>query len=654
MSKATQGFDLGLGGSDENNDNDNSSNEPSIQEDESKENTNVTSEEGDYEISDNVAEDVIEYSRGSVITNESQSYLTLLCWLSGWFEETENYTNAVVIGSSSGGKSHLSNNMSELLPDNTYYTATTGSSKSFIDDDSWNEKKCAVLSEFQKLPEEMVEFVKSIDGGDDGFEYARSVPDDSEHAEAGDRKTKKIVKKALPHSFTYAQFDMDSELWNRLLKIYISEGEVVNRAVAKMHSGHENITVDEEVGGMLGSSGQQREYIYDTSNVERALKRHHRSLPEDGRVFLPEYMYYSYSPCLDLKRSESKRTSKMFANLIRTSALQNYHSRPTIEVTEDGRTVEKIVASPQDLCNILSCREVLLGTTHEFETRQQALVQAVRANTELSDWCSLNDIQGWISANATQISKMKKPQLRDLLDDLADEFVIEISERHFDNGAHAYQFNSLTDIGTPKLTGFNESRIEYESDNPLMGVDDPDDPFKDCRDPFKDVPFKESVEEFRNSLRQSVSSSASSAMGSQNDDSGDEDSPQQHTLGGESASSEDDQTTLEDDRTIAVYDRLIEHADGCRFEQGVAHEDTLGLTDEDGGLDSEDTIIDPEHPCHSVYDDGSTDVTSVSEANGKVEEAFTELIERGVVEIIGEGEDMIRVEVSDVEIEVEE
>lgn len=589
----------------------------------------------DRQLADNVAEDVIEYSRGNIITNERQSYLTLLGWLTGYFDEEERYTNSVVIGSSSGGKTHLVSNMKQLLPDNSYYSATSGSEKSFIDDSTWNDKNCAVLSEFQKLPSEIIEFIKSVDGGDGGYEYARSVPDDSDGATQGDRTTKKITKKALPYSFTYAAYSMDFELWNRLLKVYISEGEVVNRSVAKMHSGHENISVEENVNGGIGGGETEREYIYDTDALKLALKRHHRSLPRDARVRLGEWMYYAYEPILDLKRSESKRSSKMIPNLVRASALQNYHSRQTTEVEVNGRTVEEIIAEPQDLANVLSTRKVLLGTTHELEVRKQSLVEAVRANTEMSEYCSINDIQAWISENATQISRMKKTQLRELLEELSSDFVVEISERHFDSGAHGYRFLSLSDVGSPKLTGFNESVINYSSNQPLLGVDNPDAPFKNSFDPFKDISFEDSVKQFRKSLKRSVSTAASTAMG--NGSSGaDENSGEQtqNTLSGGAVA---DTTTITDDVTAVVYDRCTD-VDGAEYEANVSHEDVLQLSD-DGLLD----------PTHSVY--RNTDVTSQGAAYSATEDAFSSLLDDGVVDIVGIDDGRIRIEVSDVEVD---
>lgn len=583
----------------------------------------------EVELSDNIAEDIIDYTRGNVVRNERQCYLLSLCWSSGWMADESNFLSTVLIGSPSGGKTHCVRTLSELLPENSYYSATGGSDKSFIDDDSWDSKKVVVLSELQKLNGEMLEYLKASVGDDGGYTYARSVADESDGASQGERTTQKIEKEPKPFSMTYAQHSIDHELGDRLLYNYIDEGKVINKSVGKMHANHQEISVP--VQSSVGGDESTYKYIYETEGLELALKRHFRSMPEGARTFMPEWCFFAYEDCMNWNRSDVKRSSNMTPNLMRASALQNHKNRPTIEDDIDGQTVEKIVVMPQDLANVLSCRRVLLGTTHQYEPRKQSIVNAVRANTELSDWCSLRDVQSWLNENASEVSQLQKQPLREILRELEESFIIEVSERHFDSGAHAYRFISLSDIGSPKLTGFNGSVLNYSSERPLVGVDNPDAPFQNCTDPFRDVPFKQSVEDFRQSLKRSVSSSASSAMNSSSED----DSQDQHTLSGESANT----TVIDDPIVVAVYDRLCD-VDGAEFVEDVAHEDVLSLED-DGLLD----------PTHEVY--RGTDVTSDGGAYSATEDAFTSLLDDGVVNIVGLDDGRIRIEVSETEVDVE-
>lgn len=193
------------------------------------------------DLSENVVADVVEYSRGNIIGNEQQSVLTLLGWVTGWFDDPERFVNNVVIGTSASGKSHLVQNMKTLIPPDSVYSATSTSAKGLIDDDEWNDARVAIMSEWQKLPNEAREYMKSVAGDDGGFTYKRGKGGSDDGDNGGEAGADTIEKKPMPYSFTFAQFSMDHEMWTRLLKTYVDESKVVNAATARRHHGHENI-----------------------------------------------------------------------------------------------------------------------------------------------------------------------------------------------------------------------------------------------------------------------------------------------------------------------------------------------------------------------------------------------------------------------------
>lgn len=579
-------------------------------------------------ISNNVAEDIIKYSRGNVIRNEQQAYILMLAWTTGWMGDEDDYVNIVTVGSPSGGKTKMNRTMKELLPDNSYYSATDVSEAGIYNDaDKWNSKKLGVFSEFQKLSDSVKEVIKSLNGGDGGASRTKSV-----QTEDGDWESDDDELESKPYSFTYAQSSqspLGQEVADRLFFNYIEEALEINKAVVKKHSGHSNISLSTDDG---------IEYVYDAKDTELALKRHFRSIPEDSYTMMPEWCYYAYEDCLDMKRTDVKRTGNILPNLIRASTLQNYKHRPTIDDDIGGKAIERYVVLPQDVANVLSCRETLLGTTHDYALKKRSIVNAVRAHTEMSDWCSINDIQNWLRTNSTEVSKLKKGPLKELLESLSEDFVIEISTNHFDNKKDGYRFLSLSDVGAPKLNGFNESRIDYNSDNPLLGVDDPDNPFKNCVDPFKGIPFTDSVEERQQSLRRSINTSASDTMSSSNS-------------GGQSTFGSDEPEELTDPVEIAVYEQVRDNADGIRFEETVEHEQVLGLVDVGDNIaeaDFEGTLLDPDHDIWTLQD-GSQRANSPSDARKAIEGAFESLFNDGVIEFESNDDGTGTIQVNEVE-----
>ena len=154
----------------------------------------------DYDLSDNVVDDLIRYTRSRTVKNERQFVLTLLGYISGHMESPKHYVSGVLIGTAGSGKSHVQNTVAELVPDGIMYEATTGSEKSIIYDDTWNQSLIANLDELQKPSDDIIEILKSVHGGEDE-EFVYKITSGGEGA---DRTTDEIVKKAIPYWFLYA------------------------------------------------------------------------------------------------------------------------------------------------------------------------------------------------------------------------------------------------------------------------------------------------------------------------------------------------------------------------------------------------------------------------------------------------------------------
>lgn len=626
-------------------------------------NNNSVGASSAYELSDNVIDDVVKYSRGNIVANEQQAVVTLLGWLTGWFNDPEHYVNNVVIGTTGSGKTHLVKNMQKLIPPKFRYHATSASSKGLIDDDAWNDDdvRVAIMSEWQKLPNDAREYMKSVAGDDGGFTYKRGqgADDDSDGEDGAGAET--IEKKPLPYSFTYAQFSMDNEMWTRLFKVYIDETKSVNEATARRHHGHTDIQVD-------GSYGKQ--YINDVNDVRTTLTKHIAGMPTDVRTHMPEWVFYAMKPIYDLDRSESKRYTSSIANLIRSSCLANYHTRPTVMI--DGH--EKYVVKPQDVANILECREVLLGTTHEIETRKFKIIDAIEFATDIGQdaICTIEDIQEYLQSDQSDLSRLGRDHVRELLRELEEAFVVRIHDR-YEGSSHGYELLSLQQIGYPKLVGFKS--IDYSSDDPFMGIDgNPDQPFEGVIGPIRGQPISKTVTEMRERFGRDETNSLSAvdAMGGSSTDTDSsssesvyktelESSTETESDGQQSLVGGDDLYEITDPITATVYDRVVENIEGTTFPVESGHEHVIGVVDVGDELsttDVTDTLMDADHDLWNQPDKPDHWVTNQSQADAKLETAYGELQDSGVLSYETNETDPsildnhVRVHLDDVEINV--
>ena len=114
----------------------------------------------DYDLSDDIVLDLIDYTRSRTVENEEQFMLTTLSYVSGFMESPKHFVSHVLIGTAGSGKSHLKNTVEELFPNDYLYQATTGSEKSLIYDDTWEDAYFGALDELQKPSDEIIEILK--------------------------------------------------------------------------------------------------------------------------------------------------------------------------------------------------------------------------------------------------------------------------------------------------------------------------------------------------------------------------------------------------------------------------------------------------------------------------------------------------------------
>jgi len=328
----------------------------------------------DYELSDNVVEDLVKYTRSRTVKNEQQFVLTMLGYISGHMENPKHYISGVLIGTAGSGKSHTQNTVAELVSDDIMYDVTTGSEKAIIYDQyNWNRALIANMDELQKPSDDIIEILKSVHGGEDE-EFVYKVTGAGEGA---DRQTDGITLQAVPYWFLYAQYEPDFEMWDRLLKVPVHESGEKNEGVARTHWGH----------SMVSFGDSDKNYMFDFDEGTAALKDHIRELPQDAWVSFPSEVgedvhggsfYENVSGIFDIDRSETNRVASMVANLVRCSALLNHKNRDKrkIKVSNEG-VKEAIIAAPQDLANVMACREVLMATTHQLDRKRRAICLAI-------------------------------------------------------------------------------------------------------------------------------------------------------------------------------------------------------------------------------------------------------------------------------------
>ncbi len=440
--------------------------------------------EPDVELHDrNVLYDVVDYSRSKQVLNEEQTLVTLLTYITGLLPDHADYGSLIITGGSSGGKTHMKEKVVDklfALAKDWLFNLTAGSDKSLIDHPDWDDCRIAALNELNKIPDEMAEFLKSVHGDDGGFNYARNVSDPE--AESG-RTSVNITREPKPVIFMLAdenKMDVEQELQTRMLEAKVDETEEKNAAVHDMHWGHKNLTLP----------ASDTEYIFDAPKLQYALQYHISNIPVDTPVLIPtgegrfdgdDWDAANVTrPMFTFKRSESSRASRMIASLVKASALLNYHARERVTLEVDGEEVEHIVAAPEDVGNVIACRKTLLSSTHGLDEKKLAILDAIIERGAQMDSgssalaCNLKSIEEEIQDNPN-IATFSKKELRNLLDEMNEAYLIDIRENPNDRRENLYVYDGGNALGRPN--------IEDEWDH-----------FQEVGDPIHRRPIKKTVD----------------------------------------------------------------------------------------------------------------------------------------------------------------
>jgi hypothetical protein len=532
-----------------------------------------------------------------------------------------------------------------------------------IDDERWNNRYVIAADEFQKLPSSALEILKSTfsdDADEDGWGY-RYVRNTSQ--QSGDDH-QEIKKQVAPFSTLIADENeargADTELGTRTMSIRVEDNEQLNEAVSATFWGHEEVTLPDT----------DFTYNYTFVDGKNVIDRHIASIPRfeyrkqnvpDGWATNQQYSYPVIiphddtrewpttlgprkwdahkvaKPMFSFKQTESKRASKTVANLVRGWARLNYHSREVINLNG----CEWLVADPQDLGNVIACRETLLSLTHNFNDRKMAVIRALTdpengvggAGPTGGVAAPIQDIHEYLEEYA-EVTSVSEPHLRStILQDMADRFLITVHENETENGAHLYEYHGGSTFGHPNVG-------EYP------------DIFSQVTDPIRDQPIKESIEEMKQRLDTRTSSgvfggsggmdTAMSGGSEESDDGSDGDGLAAFGGGVEDDDSDVELTETEQHVRAALQDTV----DDCRITMGdkenlkVSH--MVGATPvdyyvNDEGFqyvrperppkdgDKDDTILDTDHANWGANVDSG-------KVQAQVEAAVGSLVEKGVFE----------------------
>jgi len=618
----------------------------------------------DYSVADNIAENLVDVIRSEMIGNESQFLAVNAAYSSGLSIEPDEYIQLVVKGKSGEGKTEVKQNVDGVWPKHWLLRTGSTSDMGMVDADMWDEKYIGAFAEFQQMQGKMLEMVKSSSGDDAnedgvGFTHTRNVDDGD-----GGREGKEIEKQAMPTVFLFADennSEIPKELRTRQMEIRVESDQDINRAVAKTMADHKEVEVKD----------RDYEYNFNFDDGKDAVRNHISNIPrpldplwdEDPKngysypVVIPHdediewpvsvtdndtYGWDCFKVVDDIlsyKKTQSKRGAKAIFNHIRAWTRLNYHNRETMEING----VTHYVADPQDVGNVLAYRDLLLAVTHDMNEQKLAVIEALTDDINGVGGMGPNggmqathmDIREYIDeyANITTPSKSQLTNQRDngILDQMEEDYLIEVHEGEGPNGAHLYEFLGGNTFGHPNLAIYEEL-------------------FSDVTDPIRDQPIAETVADMREELS---GTTVDDLMGDDPIDAGEPSSGSDDAEGGLSAFGSDDggedvEWTEVDQR---VCESLQDAIDDCRTTPEDI--DSLGLTHmlgispieyytDDRGLryvraerprDSEDitnTILDASNPLWGDVSNGQVE--------SKIENSVAKLRKHEVFQVDDEGQ----------------
>jgi len=307
-----------------------------------------------------VCQDIIAYSRERVIGNEIQMLMTTLAATTMYSSDPSEYVGMIIVGETSGGKTHLQRNVMSLFPEENIYKVTSSSDKGpiYSNELRYDENiKFIQFAEYQKLPKPVLEFIKSLSGDDDTFSYTVTI-------NGGNSET--ITHRKYAYNITYAQVELDPELKSRVLVMPVVENYDINRCVSALKLGVKSI----EYNGVQ----------YDTEGDAELCSRLKSTIASMNGINMKSTIAFPMAlvDMVNHSKSESKRHAGLIASLIKASAKLNWSNR-TIDV--DGN----VIASAQDVANILCMFELLRATTMGADLIDMTLYEKLVKTPRLSE-----------------------------------------------------------------------------------------------------------------------------------------------------------------------------------------------------------------------------------------------------------------------------
>jgi DNA-binding PadR family transcriptional regulator len=268
----------------------------------------------------------------------------------------------------------------------------------------------------------------------------------------------------------------------------------------------------------------------------------------------------------------------------------------------------------------MACRDTLMATTHQLDRKRRAICLAIEEVGGTQNAAPIKhpddrpgqprSIMGYL--RETNSSFVKKSQIVQMLADLEENGLIEKLEGAGDNGRNLYKFTSWQNLGKFEI---NE---EFK------------DLFHGTNDPFENRDFIDTARQ----INQDLTPKASDFMTSEEVQSGG-DSPQQE---GQATLTENESESIDVDLAPyeeAVYELLKENLDGEKIENLDEHDpsprELLGFVpmgEADDDMDTDGTIIDPDHPVWSHGPDEWVETTQ--EAEQYIEKALRTLTKEGL------------------------
>ncbi len=634
-----------------------------------------------YDIADNFAENLVDYSRSQFVGNEGQFLALNAAYASGLSRRPDEYLQIIVRGKSGEGKTELKQNVDKLYPNHWLLRVGSTSDMGLVDSgDIWDGAYIGAFAEFQQMQGKMLEMVKSSAGDDAdedgvGFSHTRNVDDGD-----GGREADEIEKQAMPTVFLFADennAEIPKELQTRQMVIRVESDKGLNKAVAKTMFDHREVRVD----------NREYEYNFNFEDGMQAVKNHISNIPKPlDPLWDQDPKQYSYpvvipydedvewpinshpdidsygwdvfevvQDILNYEKTESKRGAKAIANHIRGQTRLNYHNRDTMDING----VTHYVADPQDVANVLAYRDLLLAVTHDMNEQKLAVIDALTDEDNGVGGVGPNgglqaphkDIREYIQdyADITEVSKAQLTghgrQSNGILEDMEQDYLIEVHENEGENGAHLYEFLGGSTFGHPNLDIYSEL-------------------FEHCRDPIRDQPIAQTVSEFKDSLSVTTTDDLlsddliDSVVSESTDNKSDDDKDDLSAFGGGS----DESTTEFDEVDKAVHERLQETLDDNRIT--VEDIDALKTTHllgaspvemytDDAGFnfiraeraaenaDTNGTIFDPDDPMWGDLSDG--------QVLSRIENSIAKLRSEDIFEIHDDDDGVKYIVVHDIE-----